>query len=69
LPIGFWRREHERRTCVVLTTPCRDAATIPTDKEIYRRQFQTIQKAIDALMYELYGLIEHEIGIVEGPDR
>jgi len=35
------------------------AASIPADKKLYQRQ-------IDALVYELYGLTEEEITIVEG---
>ena len=38
------------------------AATIPADKKLYQRQ-------IDALVYELYGLTEEEIAIVEEPRR
>lgn len=34
-------------------------ATISADKALYQRQ-------IDALVYELYGLTEEEIAIVEG---
>jgi hypothetical protein len=45
------------------------AATIPTDRKLHRRQIVATDAAIDALVYELYGLSEEEIAIVEGRDR
>ena len=45
------------------------AATIPADKELYQRQIETTDRQIDALVYELYGLTEEEIAIVEGRDH
>jgi type I restriction-modification system DNA methylase subunit/predicted type IV restriction endonuclease len=45
------------------------AATIPADKELYQRQIQATDAEIDALVYELYGLTEEEIAIVEGRER
>ena len=42
------------------------AATIPADKELYRRQISATDRQIDTLVYELYGLTEEEIAIVEG---
>jgi hypothetical protein len=44
------------------------AATIPADKKLYQRQIEATNAEIDALVYELYGLTEEEIGIVEGRD-
>jgi len=41
------------------------AATVPTDKELYQRQIEATDRQIDALVYELYGLTEEEIEIVE----
>ncbi len=41
------------------------AATIPADKKLYQRQIETTDRQIDALVYELYGLTEEEIEIVE----
>jgi hypothetical protein len=43
-------------------------AAIPADKELYRRQIEATVRQIDALVYELYGPMEEEIGIVEGRD-
>jgi hypothetical protein len=40
-------------------------AAIPADKELYRRQIEATVRQIDALVCELYGLTEEEIGIVE----
>jgi len=45
------------------------AATIPADKELYQRQIEATDEEIDALVYELYGLTEEEIAIVEGRDH
>ena len=36
------------------------------DKEIYERQIKIVDGQIDRLVYNLYGLTEEEIGIVEG---
>jgi len=45
------------------------AATIPADKKLYQRQIETAGEEMDALVYELYGLTEEEIAIVEGIDH
>jgi len=42
------------------------AATVPPDKELYQRQIEATDRQIDRLVYELYGLTEEEITIVEG---
>jgi hypothetical protein len=42
------------------------AATIPADKQLYQRQIEATDRQIDALVYELYGLSEEEIAVVEG---
>jgi len=44
-------------------------ATIPADKKLYQRQIEATDEEIDALVYELYGLTEKEIAIVEGRDH
>jgi len=44
------------------------AAAIPADKELYQRQIEATDRQIDALVYELYGLTEGEIGVVEATD-
>jgi len=41
------------------------AATVPPDKELYQRQIEATDRQIDRLVYELYGLTEEEIEIVE----
>jgi hypothetical protein len=43
-----------------------DAATIPADKELYQRQIEATDRQIDGLVYELYGLTDEEIAVVEG---
>jgi len=35
------------------------------DKEFYQRQIEATDRQIDALVYELYGLTEEEVGVVE----
>jgi len=40
-------------------------ATIPSDKKLYERQIEAIDRQIDELVYELYGLTDEEIKIVE----
>ncbi len=41
------------------------AASIPADKDLYQRQIEATDRQIDALVYELYGLTDEEIAIVE----
>ena len=40
--------------------------TVPADKKRYQRQVGATDAEIEALVYELYGLTEEEIAIVEG---
>ena len=40
-------------------------ATLPHDRERLRRQIEAGDREIDALVYELYGLTEAEIRLVE----
>ena len=42
-------------------------ARTPADRELYARQIEATDREIDALVYELYGLTEEEMGVVEGP--
>jgi hypothetical protein len=42
------------------------AETVPQTKTMIGRQIQAVDKQIDALVYELYGLTEEEIKVVEG---
>jgi hypothetical protein len=42
------------------------SAKTPQEKESVQRQIQSTDGGIDKLVYELYGLSEEEIGIVEG---
>jgi len=41
-------------------------AKTPHEQESLQRQIAATDKAIDALVYELYGLMEEEIAVVEG---
>ena len=36
------------------------------DKELYKRQIMIVDEQIDRLVYDLYGLTEEEIKVVEG---
>ncbi len=38
----------------------------PTEKTLLQRQIDTTDRQIDALVYELYGLTDEEIKLVEG---
>ncbi len=42
-----------------------DAAKTPADKPAIQRQIDATDRRIDEFVYELYGLTEEEIGIVE----
>jgi hypothetical protein len=42
------------------------SAGTPREKEILSRQIAATDESIDKLVYELYGLTEEEIKIVEG---
>jgi type II restriction/modification system DNA methylase subunit YeeA len=42
------------------------AAKIPDDKTRFQRQIAATDKQIDNLVYQLYGLTEEEIKIVDG---
>ncbi len=42
------------------------AAKTEHDKTTLQRQIDTTDRQIDKLVYELYGLTEEEVGIVEG---
>jgi hypothetical protein len=46
-----------------------DAAKTPTDKTAVQRQIDATDRQIDKLVYELYGLTEDEIAIVEEATR
>ena len=41
-------------------------ARTPQDQTALERQIEATDRQIDALVYELYGLTEEEIAIVEG---
>ena len=39
---------------------------IERDKELYERQIKIVDAQIDRLVYDLYGLTEEEVKVVEG---
>ena len=43
-----------------------NAATLPQQKKMLKRQIEATDRQIDRLVYQLYGLTEEEIAIVEG---
>ena len=45
------------------------AATVTAGKKLYQRHIEATEAEIDALVYELYGLTEEEITIVEWRDH
>jgi adenine-specific DNA-methyltransferase len=40
-----------------------------SDKDFYKNQCDALDRQIDALVYELYGLTPEEIQIVEGENK
>jgi hypothetical protein len=42
-----------------------DAKTTAADRELYQRQIDATDRKIDRLVYDLYGLTEDEIRVVE----
>ena len=42
------------------------AVRMERDKELYERQIKIVDAQIDRLVYDLYGLTEAEIKVVEG---
>jgi hypothetical protein len=42
---------------------------VERDKELYERQIKIVDTQIDRLVYELYGLTEEEIKVVEGHSK
>ena len=64
------KARHDRRLALVtqmldLNKRLQDAK-LDHEKTLLQRQVEATDAAIDALVYELYGLTEEEIGIVEG---
>ncbi|MBX3001300.1 MAG: Eco57I restriction-modification methylase domain-containing protein [Caldilineaceae bacterium] len=45
------------------------AATLPHSRDLLQRQIDATDRQIDRLVYELYGLTEAEVRVVEGVDR
>jgi hypothetical protein len=45
------------------------AARTPQEKSALERQIAATETQIDRLVYDLYGLTEDEIGIVEGTNK
>jgi hypothetical protein len=45
----------------------KQSARTPQEKEMLQREIESTDQAIDSLVYQLYGLTEAEINIVEGP--
>ena len=41
-------------------------ARMERDKELYERQIKIVDAQIDGLVYDLYGLTEEEVKVVEG---
>jgi hypothetical protein len=43
-------------------------ARMERDKELYERQIRIVDAQIDRLVYDLYGLTEEEVKVVEGSE-
>jgi hypothetical protein len=50
----------------VFDAPRLGSATILADQEPQPRQIEATDEAIDALVYELYGLTDEDVAVVEG---
>lgn len=57
---------HYAVTCRSGSSAAAQAATLDHDKTLLQRQIEATDAAIDALVYELYGLTEEEIKNVDG---
>jgi hypothetical protein len=68
--LHFYIHHHDRR--VTLVTQILDLnkrlqdARLEQEKTLLSRQIEATDAAIDTLVYELYGLTDEEIAIVEG---
>ena len=49
-----------------ITSTALDISNNPTEKTLLQRQIGTNDRQIDALVYELYGLTDEKIRLVEG---
>ena len=49
-----------------VTAGFRGGGRTPQEQEMVKREIESTDRAIDRLVYELYGLSEEEIKIVEG---
>jgi hypothetical protein len=58
----------ETQARVEFIDPFFEAFSIPAGKKLYQRQIEATDEEIDALVYELYGLTEEEITILEGQE-
>jgi hypothetical protein len=65
------KARHDRMVALVqrnlLCHKCLEAGRDDTDREVHQRLIDSTDDAIDQLVYELYGLTEKEIEIVEAP--
>ncbi|MDD1687266.1 hypothetical protein [Methanoregula sp.] len=67
------KAHHDRRVALVmqmleLNKKLQDTS-LDYDKELLSRQVEAADASIDKLVYELYGLTQEEIGIVEGTGK
>jgi len=62
------RCHHEKNSSEFFADKLQDAK-LEHEKTLLRRQIEATDASIDALVYELYGLTEEEIQIVEGESK
>ncbi len=72
-PINFSdpadKARHDKMVSLVermLSLHKQPSARTPQEQEMVKREIESTDKAIDSLVYELYGLTENEVKIVEG---
>ena len=61
VPIKLLPKNQFARFCSLV----RDILAITKDRQAKQKEFQTLERRIDQMVYELYGLSEEEIGIIE----
>ncbi len=62
-------RHGKQRRCLIQPWASLPAAATDHEKNLIERQIEATDRQIDALVYELYGLTEDEIRIVEGGEN
>jgi hypothetical protein len=62
------KADHDKMVSLVerMLSLHKQSARTPQEKEMLQREIESTDQAIDSLVYQLYGLTDAEINIVEG---